>query len=277
MNWFVRRHADAIAFLRRAGGWLAASEAEHNLVLSIAGGLTRNAPPAPPYLATIEADGRVYGCAIRTPPYKLVIGRVPAEATDAAVADVADVFPELDRIHGPVDDARRFAERWCSRTGATPRARTSLGLYELDAVIRPEPHAPGRLRAATAADTDLVGDWAESFVAESTTDVGRARTMVETGIARRAIFIWEDGQPVSVAACVGETPTGRRIGLVYTPPELRRRGYAAACVADLSQRVLDAGARRCFLYTDLGNPTSNGVYRRIGYRLIGEAVDYDIS
>jgi uncharacterized protein len=31
---------------------------------------------------------------------------------------------------------------------------------------------------------------------------------------------------------------------------------------------------RCILYTDLGNPTSNSVYRRIGYRAVAAALRY---
>jgi predicted GNAT family acetyltransferase len=56
------------------------------------------------------------------------------------------------------------------------------------------------------------------------------------------------------------------IGPVYTPPALRRRGYAGAGVAAASRRLLDAGASRCVLFTDLDNPTSNKIYYEVGYR-----------
>jgi len=45
-------------------------------------------------------------------------------------------------------------------------------------------------------------------------------------------------------------------------------------VADLSQWLLGQGYRSCFLYTDLSNPTSNHIYEAIGYRQVGEAVEY---
>ena len=64
-----------------------------------------------------------------------------------------------------------------------------------------------------------------------------------------------------------------RMQAVYTPPERRNRGYAGACVAGLSRRMQQAG-HRCILYTDLGNPTSNSVYRRIGYRAVREGLRY---
>jgi predicted GNAT family acetyltransferase len=57
-----------------------------------------------------------------------------------------------------------------------------------------------------------------------------------------------------------------RVGPVYTPPACRGRGYASAAVASLSQRLLDDGASRCMLFTDLSNPTSNKIYDALGYR-----------
>ena len=91
-------------------------------------------------------------------------------------------------------------------------------------------------------------------------------------LADGGFLIWEDeGEVVSIAGCGGPTPNGIRIGPVYTPPELRGRGYATALVAELSQRLLDSGRRFCFLFTDLANPTSNAIYERIGYVRIAES------
>ena len=80
-----------------------------------------------------------------------------------------------------------------------------------------------------------------------------------------------------MAGWTGRTPDGVRIGAVYTPPEYRGRGHATACVAALSQRMLDTGLAFCFLYTDLSNPTSNSIYQRIGYHLVRDVVDYNFD
>jgi predicted GNAT family acetyltransferase len=63
-----------------------------------------------------------------------------------------------------------------------------------------------------------------------------------------------------------------RVGPVYTPPALRRRGYAGAATAAASQAALDAGARVVVLYTDLANPTSNALYQRLGHRPVEDRV-----
>ena len=72
----------------------------------------------------------------------------------------------------------------------------------------------------------------------------------------------------------GITPNGIRINTVYTPPEYRQNGYATACVAAISQKLLDRGYKYCFLYTDLSNPTSNSIYRKIGYKLMCDITNY---
>jgi uncharacterized protein len=61
---------------------------------------------------------------------------------------------------------------------------------------------------------------------------------------------------------------------VYTPPRHRGKGYATSLVAELTGRLLAAGHRRCMLVTDLANPTSNGIYRRIGYLPVCDSADY---
>ncbi len=67
------------------------------------------------------------------------------------------------------------------------------------------------------------------------------------------------------------------VSLVYTPRALRGRGYASACVAALSQQLLDAGWQFCALFTDLANPTSNDIYQRIGYRPVCDFNEYDFE
>src|SRR5206468_2082657 len=99
-----------------------------------------------------------------------------------------------------------------------------------------------------------------------------AREQMRQRLAARQMFLWKDasGHAVTMAGWSGRTPNGTRINAVYTPPENRRRGYASACVASLSQHLLDSGRRFCFLYTDLTNPTSNNIYQKIGYQRVGD-------
>jgi predicted GNAT family acetyltransferase len=115
----------------------------------------------------------------------------------------------------------------------------------------------------------------DEVLAENDPGRSEARAVVEHRLVAGAgggFELWEDGgDVVSLSGWGGPTPNGIRIGPVYTPPELRGRGYATALVAELSQSLLDGGRRFCFLYTDLSNPTSNAIYERIGYVKVAES------
>jgi predicted GNAT family acetyltransferase len=62
-----------------------------------------------------------------------------------------------------------------------------------------------------------------------------------------------------------------RVGAVYTPKEYRRQGFGSAVTIAATRQGLDDGAQRCILYADLANPTSNGIYLRMGYRPVGDS------
>ena len=135
-------------------------------------------------------------------------------------------------------------------------------------------NVPGSLRPAREADLDLFDGWCNAFCRDCNLPLHppdqqllRSRQHIERGEPH----FWEvDGRPVSTASAWGKTPNGIRISLVYSPPHLRGRGYASACVAALSQRMLDSGRKFCFLFTDLANPTSNKIYAAIGYEKVCE-------
>ncbi len=59
---------------------------------------------------------------------------------------------------------------------------------------------------------------------------------------------------------------GARIGLVYTRPELRGRGYGTAITGSLAQLLLNEGQAWVCLFADNANPVSNGIYQRLGFQ-----------
>ena len=125
-------------------------------------------------------------------------------------------------------------------------------------------------------DAELVASWMAGFAVDARLPAHEhepLRNSAAARVARGGVFMWEhDGAPVSVAMLQGATRHGIRVSFVYTPPELRGRGYASTCVAAVSERALASGKRFCTLYTDLANPTSNAIYQRVGYRRLGESV-----
>jgi len=68
-----------------------------------------------------------------------------------------------------------------------------------------------------------------------------------------------------------------RIQMVYTPAAHRGRGYAGAATSAAGRAALDLGASDVVLFTDLSNPTSNGLYQRLGYRPVLDRVVLEFS
>jgi uncharacterized protein len=279
----VEHFTDPAEFLAQAEPLLLADEARHNLVLGLAGTL-RDTPDLYPerHMWLVIDGGRPVAAALRTPPYNLIVARPESEVALAELAD-AVAGQELPGLVGATPEAGAFADLWATRTGATPTLGMRQGVYALEEV-ESLPAVPGDPRIATMADRDLVLRWWISFGDEVLHEGGPGRDRAKASVDYRlsspqaGMLLWEDeGEVVSFAGWGGRTPNGIRVGPVYTPPELRGRGYATAVTAELSRRQLASGHRFCFLYTDLANPTSNAIYERIGYRRVCESAEYSFA
>ena len=131
----------------------------------------------------------------------------------------------------------------------------------------------GHLRKAVPGDRDLVVDWMRRFQADIGEPGSDPGPVVDRRLPAGRFWLWDDGEPVSLTANSEPVEGVVRVQAAYTPPESRNRGYAGACVGNLSKQIRDGG-HRCILYTDLGNPISNSVFRRIGFRAVAEALRY---
>jgi len=116
--------------------------------------------------------------------------------------------------------------------------------------------------------------WSRAFQHDIGESADDTELRVDRGLAAGQLWVRDRSDEAVSMAVVREPVEGVvRIAGVYTPKEKRKEGYAEACVRALSKKLRDAGLR-CALYTDLGNPTSNSIYRRIGYRALAEVVRY---
>lgn len=277
----VKSYADAASFLAVAGRALEAHEGANSLILGICRRLVEEPEwlKEPPYLATVGGERGLLLAAMMTPPHNIVLALLGEDSAAAVPSLVASLRAGRWRVPGvlaPTDVARPFAETWSAAGGGTYALHMAQRLFELREVQIAEGTAPGSLRAATTADFDLVFAWWRAFFEEALgeADLERVRLMVEERIAAGDFYLWEDGEPVSMV--MRTRPAGRGISVtaVYTPPEERRKGYATACVATLSRRLLASGYEYCALYTDLANSTSNDIYYQIGYRPVADFDEY---
>jgi len=252
---------------------LEAAEAENGLMLGICAGPPPQVDPGEEALWISVDEGAPIAAAVRTPPFNLVVSRGSHAAMEAIVEHLRDAT--LPGVIGTADAASAFAEAWTRARGGASAITMRQLVYELTRVETP-PRAPGALRAARLEESALIGGWISAF----NTDAGlparedaALRRLAAGWIASGAMFVWEDaGRPVSMATLQAPTRNGIRVSLVYTPRELRGRGYASACVSAVSSHALATGRRLCTLYTDATNPTSNSIYRRVGYRPVCESL-----
>jgi predicted GNAT family acetyltransferase len=228
------------------------------------------------------ADAHPVAAAMHTPPFNVLITPLPQPPDDrqAAVGALIDVLLQVGRpplgVTGRAADAQTFAEAWRQLTGVPHRPEMTEVLYEIGA-SPVEPDVPGRARRVTDSDDDVLvaASWLRSFEQELHPErpMVNAEKVIRNRVTHGHLFFWEvDGQPVAMAGLHSPAAGIGRIGPVYTQGAYRRRGYGRAVTVAATRVCFDLGARTCVLFADAANPTSNGVYRAIGYRQVGEAL-----
>lgn len=276
----VERFEDPEAFAARAEPFLLEREAEHNLLLGLIGAVREGDDRYPdPYMVVATEADRIVAVALRTSIHHNVLLSCVDEpdAVEVLAGDLASVYPSLTGVMAEKDSARRFAEAWEGLSGQRSRLHMRQRIHRARTSWVPG-GVRGRVRPAAAADRELLVPWMAAFAREvgEDDDPDAAAALVDRWLSSDVgrLFVWEDAGLVSMAGSGGPTPNGIRVSAVYTPPEVRGRGYATALVGTVTRRHLEAGRRFCFLFTDLANPTSNAIYARIGYEPVLDVDQY---
>jgi predicted GNAT family acetyltransferase len=278
----VKTYSDAAAFLAVAEAPLLKDEAKNNLILSIAervGVGTQFGEQAPLFL-TVDDGGTMIAAAMRTPPFNVIVHCEDGHhaALEGLVDHLLKLDPELPGANGEAAVVSAFSQIWSAKKGVSAKKAMSQRVYALREVLRPE-GVLGAMRWATRGDLEIVIKWIGAFHDEAVPDNPKvsAQKIAERFITSGKLAIWDRDGPVSVAGSSRGTKNSATVSFVYTPPEHRGNGYASACVAALSQVLLDEGNRFCILFTDLSNPTSNKIYQNIGYRTIADFAMYTFT
>lgn len=260
-------YSSASDFIDHCLPFLLEHEAENNLIIGLASRLSKRETLGDAYLASVDDGGETIAAAVMTPPFRVALAYSGTEGLEMIADDLIEGKRPVSGVLGPTALAEEFRSLWQRKTGQRSRIDKNERIYRLEHVTYPD-GVPGTLRPSTEEDLEMIVEWGYGFVTDA--GLGNAerdlvRLGTEAGIREGRMHIWENDGPVSMAAWTRPTPNGVCINAVYTPPELRGRGYATAAVAELSQKMLDSGKRFCFLFTDLANPTSNSIYQKIGY------------
>jgi len=272
----VVAYRDPASFREAVADHLARDEVRHNLVSAILATLVERPEVYPTHLLwRVEQDGRTVGAALRTPPHGVALAAPAADgAVEALVRFLVEEGEEVPGVVGGLPEADLFADLYLRAVGGRVASRTDQAIHVLEAV-QPVPRPHGAPRQAEPEDLEVVFAWFKAFHAEALPgapwDDERARRSLSRRLgdgSAAPLHLWDDEGPTSLVGVASVTGRTARVGPVYTPPERRSRGYATALTAHVSREALAAGCRACLLYTDLANPTSNAIYRRIGYRRV---------
>jgi predicted GNAT family acetyltransferase len=235
--------------------------------------------PAKWYMATVQNENGVQLTALMTPPKGLTLYATDNKINKDAINCLLN---EPGKIHIPSvmcinELAYSFADAYCAANNMFHEVKDNMRLYELSQV-NPDVPQIGTVRLAEERDMSFLPYWVEAFQICFNKQGITMNEPQDGEIFRHLIslknrYILEvDGVPVSLAAITRELQTSCNIASVYTPPYFRGKGYAASCVAQVSQIILDRGFAKSIITTDLSNPTSNSIYQKIGYTPLCDSV-----
>jgi GNAT superfamily N-acetyltransferase len=265
-------HADAGGFARLAVPLLEPDPLRHTSVLTVLDSVCRGTF-TPVVMLTVHDGADLVAALLRTVDRPALVSGVPPHRATALVDALVELGIDPGGAQGPREEAEAFAAAWAARTGADVRIGMRMRLFALEELCPPA-GVPGAARVVSpndAAAIDVLATWRAAFDAELDHTWPHAHTprhdVVRALRASVGELLWEvDGEPVAQAAARAVVAGMSRIGPVYTPPDHRGRGYAAAVTAAAARWALDRGARHVLLYTDLANPTTNRLYPRLGFR-----------
>ncbi|MGF1622820.1 MAG: GNAT family N-acetyltransferase [Rhodomicrobiaceae bacterium] len=250
--------AEFDAFHRPA---LERDEIRYNVLLSV---MSRAASEDPPDQTRRWSFGVPGACVLQSPRRGLLLGNLSRDqcrqlAEETAGTRFKSVLGADDAPHWFVDRAREMGEQFGEPMPQRIHTLSGPPVY---------PGAPGVARPVTADDADLFAIWGAAFFAEAAPeDEPLTREQLDWNAASGLLLFWTvDGQPVSMAGIVRRLRNVCAIAWVYTPPELRGRGYAGSATAAVVEKIHAEGRSSACLYTDLRNPASNRCYEKIGFK-----------
>ncbi len=209
-----------------------------------------------------------------------LIFQAPRYAAELGAAALHETARPCAGLVGPWDQisAARAALGFAERPTRFNSKEILYGV-ELARLRTPEGLVSGKVHCRRARPEDLVV-LTQFAAAETTENFGdpdtperdaKLRDGLERDMAEGMLFVLEaDGSVAAKSSFHGIANSAVQIGGVYTPPELRGRGYARSVVAGSLMMARDAGETKAFLFTGETNAAAQRAYEALGFRPIGD-------
>jgi len=266
-------------FYNVAYPFLIKHEAENNLPLAILISLKQKSnkyQEEKPLLFSLTNNNELELIALRQPPHDLLIAYT--NNLEGINILVDELFKRKEKLPGVLsfkEAADTFANLWCERKSLKCKMFRKERAYKLEQVSE-DTLGARQFTIASKPHQALVLQWVGEMMKEALVDVTEDNIEQTKKIFTKEFkenkssfyLLFDNNKPVSMVRKAFKTPNGNFVNYVYTPPSLRKKGYATECVAKLSKLLLEKGNKYCFLFTDLSNTTSNSIYQKIGYQPI---------
>ncbi len=247
----VRRFATPKEFQEAADAWLGREPKRNNLTLSI---LHRAVQSGEEGLGwTVQSEAGIELALFQTPPHHVTLSDGSVEAARMAAGSLP---LDLPGVVGPSAVADAFASEWRIISAGRADLHWEMTFYTVQRVEMFR-SARGELRRASLADlgalVPLAIDAAKDMNLPPQEQIPEeVEKRVKRNIPGARQFLWIDNGTICAIASYAEAfrNGGPRIGLVFTPPELRGNGYGTAITGSLARLLLTEGHPWVSLFAD---------------------------
>jgi predicted GNAT family acetyltransferase len=212
---------------------------------------------------------------LKAPNNSMFISPLNSEAATEIVTHLANEGLDVKRIVGELESSNLLAnlikDKFPHIIEVEEEMKTnayvlsSLNLYS---------SPTGAWRSASGEDRDLLISWNSNYIREALGyEPEKVENLVDRVLKDQRTYFWvENGEPVCMMGYSQPTPAPNgnivRIFPVYTPLELRGRGFAKCLVSQICLK-LKKDELGIMLYADSKNPQANEIYKKIGFVEIG--------
>jgi len=274
----VKTYQDPKQFWSEVSPHLRKEEAKNSLCLGLAYAFRQDGKNCL-YQSALFDGGKFLGSTLVS-VYHINNHFLPSGGTSKeAAAELFEAFKASDiYIHGLVGelDTAMTYKKMFENLGRKSRVHMTQGIYRCRKVV-PAQDVGVKFRVMESKDVPLIAAWMSAFHKEAVPHDPPSDwvKMAEGKLKGGTLFVVEkDGAPVSMAAVSRDLESSCSVNFVFTPRELRGKGYASAVTAMLTQSLLEKGKSETVLYTDMANPTSNKIYQNIGYEFVCDSIHY---
>ena len=222
-------------------------------------------------LFALEDGGTTKLVSFLTLPWPMILyaDSLPDDETLSFFIDsLVEKEMSLTGVNAKKDLSLLFADSWTKKTNTISEKKMEMNLFVLHELTKVSSCA-GHFVCANEQYKELIIDWMRQFHKE--VPIGNdSETYFQEhadGIIRsQNAFIWIDEEPVCMLFRERPTHHGFSIGYVYTPNHYRNQGYASNLVYHVCKQSFDQGFSYSTLFADVANPTSNSIYKKIGFK-----------